>query len=136
MNTVAKLIPWAYHGIFDCANCDIAPIQSESTIRSCLVELAPIVANATVGEAYMAITGVGQSDKEGFAAAQLTDLGTITVKFVNSSASAYFDIVSCKEYTGTDVETTLKKYFGANLIINKILIPRNANAIPPAIPGE
>lgn len=127
------LIPWSYHGIFDCANCNSTAIQTESTIRACLTELSSIAGSGPVGETYMAITGSGQPDKEGFAAAQLIEVGTITTKIVNSTNNAYFDIVSCKDYTGSDVENTIKKYFGSETIINKILIPRNANAIPPQI---
>lgn len=131
MTTVTNLTPWAYHGIFDCANCDSTAIQTESTIRSCLTELSSIVGDGPVGETYMAITGAEQTDKEGFSATQLLEIGSITAKFVKATKNIYIDIVSCNEFAGTNVEDTIRKYFGDGVTINKIMLPRNANAQAP-----
>ncbi len=131
MTTVTNLTPWAYHGIFDCANCNSTATQTESTIRAFMAELASTTSSGAIGETYMAITGSGDNAKEGFSAVQLIETGTITAKIVNSTNNVYLDIVSCKEYTGAEVVGIIKKYISDATTINKILLPRNANAQQP-----
>lgn len=131
MSSISNLTPWGYHAIVDYTQCNTTAIQSESTIRAWLTELAPVVGNNALGEAYMAITGEGDSDKQGFTAVQLLDAGTITAHFVNSTKHLYSDVFSCKEFTLQAVEDITKKYFGNDITINKILLPRNAAARAP-----
>lgn len=131
MTEVSNLTPWGYHAIVDCAQCDSSAINSESSIRAWLTELVPVVGTSGVGEAHIAITGVGDTNKEGLTVFQLLDAGSITARFVNSSSHLYTDVFSCKEFTLQTVEDITKKYFGNDITINKILLPRNAAVRPP-----
>lgn len=131
MSTITNLTPWGYHGIFDCANCDLSAISSESTIRSWLSEVAALVSDSAESDAFIAVTGVGDSETEGFSAVQLLNTGTITATFINHSKHVYIDILSHKEFAVTPVEESIKNHFGSSITINKIFLPRNAGAVAP-----
>jgi len=131
MSTVTNLTPWGYHGIFDCSNCDSSSIQTESTIRACLTEIASLTADSVESEAFITVTGRGNAETEGFSAVQLLNTGNITANFINHSKHMYIDVFSHKEFTASDVEVCLKKYFGSAININKIFLPRKADAAAP-----
>ena len=131
MSSISNLTPWGYHAIIDYTQCDASAIKTESTIRAWLTELAPVAGNNAIGEAYIAITGEGDPGREGFTAVQLLDAGTITAHFVNSTKHLYTDVFSCKEFTLQAVEDITKTYFGNDITVNKILLPRNADARAP-----
>lgn len=131
MTTVTNLTPWGYHAILDCSNCDLAAIQSESTVRSWLADLTSVLSATAASDALITVTGKNNAKTEGLAVAQLLDIGTVTANFVNSEQHIYIDLFCSKEYTVSSIEETVKKYFGTDSIVNKILIPRNAGVVPP-----
>jgi S-adenosylmethionine/arginine decarboxylase-like enzyme len=131
MTTNSNITPWGFHAILDCSNSDAAAIQSESTIRSWLAEVATVVSTSAVGEPQLAITGEGDANKHGFSAVQLLNIGSIVINCVNNSKHIYIDIFSCQEFTLQAVEDIIKNYFGNSIEINKILLPRNASVRPP-----
>lgn len=128
MTTLTNITPLGFHAIVDCANCDPGAIQNETTIRAWLEKTVSLVTGTAVGTPVVASTG---TDTEGLAVLQLLDIGYISAKFVNSKNHAYIDIFSMKEILIADVETATRSYFGADVVTNKALIPRNAEAIPP-----
>ena len=131
MSTITNLTPWGYHGIFDCANCDASAISSESTIRAWLSEVAALASDSAESDAFIAVTGSGNPETEGFSAVQLLNTGTISATFINQSKHIYIDILSHKEFVVTPVEESIKKHFGSGITINKIFLPRNAGAVAP-----
>lgn len=131
MTTITNLTPWGFHGIFDCANCDVSSISSESTIRAWLSDVAALVSDGAESDAFIAITGAGNSETEGFSAVQLLNTGTISATFINHDKHVYIDILSHKEFSVTPVEDSIKTHFGSGVTINKIFLPRKAGAVAP-----
>jgi S-adenosylmethionine/arginine decarboxylase-like enzyme len=120
------VVPWGFHGIFDCSECDLDKIQSADNIKSWLSALLVAIDMTPIGDPIVAMTGVGMPDKEGYTAIQIIVTSSIVAHFIDSTKHIYIDVFSCKEFDPTKVEDNIKTFFGTNTKINKMLIPRNA----------
>ena len=121
-----SVVPWGFHGIFDCSGCDLDKIQSADNIKSWLSSLLTAIDMTAVGDPIVTMTGVGMPDKEGYTAIQIIVPSSIVAHFIDSTQHIYIDVFSCKEFDPTKVEASISSFFGANTKINKMLIPRNA----------
>lgn len=120
------IVPWGYHAIMDCSNVELSKIQSESNIRAWLADLLIKIDMTPVGDAIVALTGEGMPDKEGYTAVQIIVTSNIVAHFIDRDRHIYIDVFSCKEFNPLLVEESIKQFFGADTVIKKILLPRNA----------
>lgn len=121
--------PWGFFAILDCSNCLQHKIQDVNNIKAWLSAVAVVINATPVGEPQVVKTGVGTTEKEGYAAFQLLDGNHISAKFVESTQLAYIDIFASTEFDPVDIETEVKRFFGADIKVNGIQLPRNAAVV-------
>ena len=123
----SDVVPWGFHAIMDCNNCDLAKITDKANIQSWLEALVVGAGFTAVGPPVIEITGTDVA-QAGYTAVQLIVPSAITAHFVNDTRQIYIDIFSCVQFDPTAAEATIKTFFGADTSVKKILIPRNAAA--------
>lgn len=124
--------PWGYHAILDCSNCDLIKIQDTDNIRAWVAEVITIIGATAHGITTVEKSGIGDSNKEGNMLVQLLQIGLITANFIDNSRHAYIDVFSCTAYEPKTVEDLTKRFFGENITVLGMTIPRNAAApLPP-----
>lgn len=122
----SDVMPWGFHAIMDCSNCDRTKMIDKANIRAWLSALVTAAGVNPVGAPVIESTGAGA--QSGYTAIQLIEPSAITAHFVDDARQIYIDIFSCMQFDPAAVEETIKAFFGADVSIKKILIPRNAAA--------
>lgn len=122
----SDLAPWGYHAIMDCSNCDLAKMTDKANIQAWLDALVIGAGFTAVGSSVIELTGTGA--QTGYTAVQLIIPSAITAHFVDAARQIYIDIFSCTQFDPTTAEASIKAFFGADVSVKKILIPRNAAA--------
>jgi hypothetical protein len=118
---VTGTLPWGFHAIMDCANCNSTKITDLSNISAWLVDVLQKTKLISVGTATVVATDAG------YTAVQILTTGTITAQFVDAHNQIYIDVFSNTEYNPVELETSIKTFFSVtDADIKKILIPRNA----------
>jgi len=120
-----SVVPWGFHGIFDCSGCDLDKIQSADNIKSWLSSLLTAIDMTAVGDPIVTMTGVGMPDKEGYTAIQIIVTSSIVAHFIDSTQHIYIDVFSCKKFNPKTAEKVVKKHFSPTKIKAKLVI-RNA----------
>jgi S-adenosylmethionine decarboxylase len=118
--------PWGFHAILDCSNVELVKIQSADNIRAWIADLLDKIEMTPIGSPIIEKTGVGMPDKEGYTAIQIIVTSSIVAHFIDRDRHIYIDVFSCKEFDASKVMDSIKTFFGADVKVNPIFLPRNA----------
>lgn len=129
--------PFMYHAIMDCFNCTASLITDAATIKTWADSLATSICATDTNDTNIVLTAATNPINVGYTATRILDTGAIIANFLNSQGHIYLDIVNTEYFDPAKVEALIQQYFGSNISINKILIPRNASApLPPPAPPQ
>lgn len=119
--TPVETLPQGFHAIMDCDRCEVAKMTDVDNIKSWLDAVATIIATIPSADAWVVTNASGRI------VTQIFDDASITIRCFNSAQQIYVDIFSLKEFDPIATEQTLLTFFGTNIKVNKILLPRNAS---------
>ena len=100
---------FGYHLMLDCSGCNDG-IKSREVIYMFVKELVERIDMTAHGEPIIEYLLPGDP-KQGYSLMQLITTSNITGHFLEPSATAYFDVFSCKEYNIDTVKEVVSKYF-------------------------
>lgn len=115
-------MPWGYHLILDCADCD-SSIDDKEVIERFAVDLVKRIDMIAYGDPI--IEYFGTDNKSGYSLVQLITTSSITAHFASEVKEIYLDVFSCKPFDANIVQDCVKYYFGAKYI-NATYLERNA----------
>ena len=118
----SNTVPWGFHAIMDCRDCELAKIQDLENIKSWLTSLSEAI------EFTVTTAPVVSSTSVGYNVVQFADTDSIDATFVDDLKQIYLDVFAHGPFDPAAVETSIKEFFGSSTVVSKVLIPRNALA--------
>ena len=102
-------MPWGYHLILDCYECNPNLIRDKTNITSFARSLVDRIDMKAYGEPQ--VIHFGSDDKAGYTLVQLIETSNICAHFAEESNTVYLDVFSCKLYKINDVLEVVKEFF-------------------------